>query len=108
MRRIKYGRQSQPDYIEQVSCGFLDTLLLDGGKTECRGRFLCHAGDEYYIAVNNTLGQRWRQEFRNLTTAALWLRGHWCLNIRNELCDGLTGEIIYDIAERVRAESERE
>lgn len=95
-------------FIERVSPAFLETLSLDGGRTECRGYFLCKLGDEHYAAVNNFMGQRWREEFRSLQTAALWLRGHKVLNYTNDLCDGLTGERIPDVAERVKAETERE
>lgn len=94
-------------FIERVSPAFLETLSLDGGRTECRGYFLCRLGDEHYAAVNNFMGQRWREEFRTEQTACLWLNEHMVLNINNELCDGLTGEKIPDVAERVRAELER-
>lgn len=57
---------------------------------------------ESYLAVNNLDGRRWIEKFQNRTTAILWLRGHWCLNIKNELCDGTTGKKISDIADRVR------
>lgn len=58
--------------------------------------------DESYIAVNNLEGRRWIEKFQSKVAAIYWLRGHWCLNIKNELCDGSTGEKILDIAERVR------
>lgn len=97
-----------PKYIENVSLGFLDELSLDGGRTECFGRFLCRVEEERYIAVNNKRGNKLREEFKSRRTAALWLSGHLCLNIRNELCDGMTGKKILDVAERVRKEIERE
>lgn len=96
-----------PSHITVVSRGFLPTLSLDGGRTQSKGLFLCYLGEEDYCAVNNSRGQDWRERFRNYRTACLWLQGHICLNIRNELVDGTTGETIYDVAERVRAESER-
>lgn len=96
-----------PSHITVVSRAFLTDLSLDGGRTKCTGLFLCYLGEEDYCAVNNSWGQDWRMRFRNYRTACLWLDGHMCLNIHNELCDGETGETIYDVAERVRAESER-
>lgn len=97
-----------PDYIELVAPVFLETLSWDGGETECRGLFLARIADDRYVAVNNKLGQRWREEFQSKTTACQWLRGHLCLNIDNILCNGLTGERIPDVAERVRKEIGRE
>ena len=94
-------------FIEQVSRAFLDTFSLDGGETEVLGKFLCRDSDEHWIAVNNEGGRRIRQDFQTKAAAIAWLRGNLCLNIRNELCDGEAGKILYDVAERVRAESER-
>lgn len=96
-----------PTFITAASRAFIDTLSFDGGVTESFGLFICYMGEEDYVAVNNKWGQKWRQRFRTSRTACLWLQGHTCLNKFNELCDGSTGEIIYDIAERVRAESEQ-
>lgn len=101
-------RESPPVSIVDVSVGFLDTLSLDGGETECLGLFICRGGEEFYTAMNNQYGQRWREDFRTRRTACLWLQGHMCLNHNNELCNGETGEKILDVAERVRAESERD
>lgn len=95
-------------YIEAVPLEFIETLSLDGGETECHGLFLARAEDERWIAVNNTFGQRWREDFQSMRAARLWLQGHWCLNIDNILCDGLTGERILDVAERVRRQNARE
>lgn len=100
-------RESPPVSIVEVSRGFRDTLSLDGGETECFGLFVCRIDEERYTAINNRWGQRWREDFRTRQTACLWLQGHMCLNIDNVLCDGETGEEIRDVAERVRAESER-
>lgn len=100
-------RESPPVSIVEVSRGFLDTLSLDGGETECLGLFICRRGEELYTAVNNQWGQKWREDFRTRQTACLWLQGHMCLNFNNELCNGETGEKILDVAERVRKESER-
>lgn len=97
-----------PNFVTNVSRAFLDDFSLDGGKTECLGLFLCRLDDEHFAAVNNTRGQRWREDFRTMKTATLWLQGHTVLNIANECCDGLTGEKIPDVAERVKAELERE
>lgn len=97
-----------PNFVTNVSRAFLDDFSLDGGKTECLGLFLCRLDDEHFAAVNNTWGQRWREDFRTMKTATLWLQGHMVLNIANECCDGLTGEKIPDVAERVKAELERE
>ena len=93
-------------FIQTVSKAFLDEFSLDG-QTECFGYFICRISDEHYAAVNNSVGQRAREDFQNKDTAYLWLRGHLVLNIHNELCDGLTGKKIPDAAERVRRESER-
>ena len=101
-------RTKIPDFVVNVSRAFLDDFSLDGGRTECFGLFICRLEDEHYVAVNNTRGLRWQEEFRSLQTASLWLRGHTVLNYTNDLCNGMTGERIPDVAERVKAESERE
>lgn len=95
-------------FIQTVSPGFLDCYSLDGGKTECYGYFLCHLDDEHWAAIDNSMGKRHREDFQTMQTACLWLNGHLVLNINNELCDGVTRERIPDVAERVRAEIERE
>jgi hypothetical protein len=99
-------KEDPPVSIVEVSRGFLDTLSLDGGETECFGLFVCRIEEERYAAINNRWGQRWREDFRTRQTACLWLQGHMCLNYHNELCNGETGEKVLDVAERVRKEIE--
>ena len=92
--------------IQTAGRDFLRDFSVDG--TECFGFFLCKLDDEHYAAVNNSGGQRKREDFHTKKTAILWLNGHLVLNIDNVLCDGMTGKQIPDAAERVRKEIERE
>lgn len=99
-----------PSYIQEVSPAFIDRLSFGDGEPPMRGMFFASVlgpDGEYHIAVNNAQGQGWREEFVSQRTAILWLRGHRVLNRQNQLCDGKTGERILDIAEKVRAETER-
>ena len=99
-------------YIQEVSLAFLDSLQPGKGDINCLGLYFCPViddnGEYYYIAMNNEQGELWREEFQSARTAYKWLRGYWCLNRQNVLCDGATGKRIFDIAAKVQEEIRKE
>ncbi len=74
--------------IEVVSRAFLDELFdSEGDKYEPAGRFLCRdeaAGRMIYVAVDNTTGEAFTEEFATRNMATRWLHGKAATNIHGE------------------------
>ena len=63
MNRIKLVTPEQLNLI---------LLIWEKDNTKNRGKFLAYDGD-YYVAIDNTDGNCWTEQFKTITGAVAWL-----------------------------------
>ncbi len=76
------------DKIQYVDREFVNTLFSSGGdKYEPKGKFLCKdtsSDRTVYVAVDNTTGDAFTEEFDSRWMATRWLHGKAATNIHGE------------------------